>query len=87
MTTTPLRRPSRTFHGTVVSKKMDKTITVVVTRTKLHPKYKKRYTRTTKFLVHDEQNRFQVGQPVTFRECRPLSRLKRWRVVDSTPIA
>ena len=80
--TSPMLR-GRLFTGTVVSKKMDKTITVEVARTIMHPKYKKRSTVTTNFLVHDEHNRFHEGDKVSFRECRPLSRRKRWRVVDA----
>ena len=71
----------RTFKGVVVSDKMDKTIVVRVDRTKTHPKYKKRYTASTRFHVHDEANKHKVGETVSFEETRPLSRTKRWRVV------
>lgn len=69
------------FSGVVVSDKSDKTIVVKVETVKLHPKYKKRYTVSRKYKVHDENNEFKAGDKVTFVECRPLSRDKRWRVV------
>ncbi|MEK7619539.1 MAG: 30S ribosomal protein S17 [Patescibacteria group bacterium] len=72
----------RTFTGTVVSDAMDKTIVVQVSRTVVHPKYKKRYSVSKKYLVHDEKNAHHVGEKVTFVETRPLSRHKRWRVID-----
>ncbi|MBI4600217.1 30S ribosomal protein S17 [Candidatus Uhrbacteria bacterium] len=71
----------RTFHGTVVSDAMDKTVIVRVDSTRVHPKYKKRYTVSRKFHVHDEKNQYHPGQGVVFCETRPLSRHKRWRVV------
>lgn len=79
--TTP--QSSRTFYGTVVSDAMDKTIVVRVDRTKTHPKYKKRYTSSQRYMVHDEKNQYHVGDEVVFCETRPLSRHKRWRVVGS----
>ena len=69
------------FSGVVVSDKSDKTIVVKVETVKIHPKYKKRYTVSRKYKVHDEKNEFRTGDKVTFVECRPLSRDKRWRVV------
>jgi len=72
---------SRKFSGIVVSDKMDKTIVVKVERVKVHPKYQKRYIVSRKYKVHDEENRFKVGNSVKFVECRPLSRDKRWRVI------
>ena len=71
------------FSGIVVSDKMDKTIVVNVDRVKVHPKYKKRYTVSKKYKVHDEKNKFSVGEKVSFIECRPLSKDKRWRAVYS----
>ncbi|MBI4253221.1 30S ribosomal protein S17 [Candidatus Uhrbacteria bacterium] len=70
----------RTFHGTVVSDQMEKTILVRVDRTTMHPKYKKRYTVSRRYPVHDEHNQYHVGDEVVFCETRPLSRHKRWRV-------
>ena len=73
----------RSFTGLVVSDKMDKTILVKVERTKIHTKYKKRYTVTNKYKVHDPKNQFKSGDQVKFTECRPLSKYKRWLVVYS----
>ncbi len=72
---------SRKFTGVVVSDKSAKTIVVKVESVKIHPKYKKRYTVSRKYKVHDENNKFKAGDKVTFVECRPLSRDKRWRVI------
>lgn len=74
---------ARTLHGAVVGDQMDKTIVVRVDRTKMHPKYRKRYTVSRRYLVHDEQNQYHVGDMVAFSETRPLSRHKRWRVVGA----
>ena len=71
----------RRFNGVVVSDKMDKTIIVRIDRVKIHPKYKKRYTVSKRYKVHDEKNKFKEGDKVVFVECRPLSRDKRWRVL------
>ena len=73
---------SRTFDGVVVSDKGDKTIVVKVDSVKKHPKYQKRYTVSRKYKVHDEKNQFHTGDKVSFIECRPLSRDKRWRVIS-----
>lgn len=73
----------RTFTGVVTSDKMDKTIVVRVDRTVMHPKYNKRYVRSAKYKVHDEKNEAKVGDKVTFAECRPMSRDKRWRLVKN----
>jgi small subunit ribosomal protein S17 len=71
----------RQFTGTVVSDKMSKTVTVRVDRTVLHPKYHKRYTRSTKMKAHDEKGEYHTGDLVVIEECKPISRDKRWRVV------
>lgn len=75
------KKIQRTLSGVVASDKMDKTILVKVERTKVHPKYKKRYMVTKKYKVHDPQNKFKVGDKVTCLACRPMSKDKRWRVV------
>lgn len=75
------KKIKRSFTGKVVSDKMDKTIVVLVTRIKVHPKYHKRYKVSKKYKVHDPENRFKVGDKVKFIECRPLSREKRWKVI------
>jgi small subunit ribosomal protein S17 len=68
--------------GVVTSSAMDKTITVAVERTIQHALYKKTIKRTKKFKAHDEQNACQVGDTVRIRESRPLSKTKRWRLVE-----
>jgi small subunit ribosomal protein S17 len=66
--------------GVVVSDKMDKTVVVEVSRTLLHPVYKKHIRRRKRFMVHDEENRCRTGDRVMIVETRPLSRHKNWRV-------
>ena len=73
--------PKRVLEGTVISNKMEKTITVRVERYIKHPLYKKFIKRSKKYTVHDEQNSYKDGDKVQIRECRPLSKLKRWEVV------
>lgn len=73
----------RRLQGVVVSDKMDKTLVVRVDRVKKHPKYKKRYTVSKKYKVHDSKGQFREGDKVVFAECRPLSRDKKWRVIYS----
>ncbi|PZN13386.1 MAG: 30S ribosomal protein S17 [Bacillota bacterium] len=68
--------------GIVVSDKMDKTVVVAVERLVPHPLYGKRIRRTKKFMAHDENNECRVGDKVRIMETRPLSRHKRWRVVE-----
>src|SRR2546430_14084247 len=68
--------------GTVVSNKMNKTIVVAVESLKKHRIYKRTYKQTKRFHAHDEQNACQVGDLVRIEESRPLSKLKRWRLVE-----
>tara|TARA_Y100000588_G_C14209064_1_gene905908 strand:- start:308 stop:565 length:258 start_codon:yes stop_codon:yes gene_type:complete len=68
--------------GEVVSDKADKTIVVKVERRIRHPLYKKVVTRFKKFYAHDEQNIAKVGDAVRIQECRPLSKNKRWELVE-----
>jgi small subunit ribosomal protein S17 len=68
--------------GVVVSDKMDKTIVVRVTRRIRHPLYGKEMSQSRKFHAHDEGNEAKVGDTVRIVESRPLSRLKRWRLVE-----
>jgi small subunit ribosomal protein S17 len=68
--------------GTVVSNKMDKTIVVAVESLKKHRIYKRTYRRTKRFYAHDEENTSQVGDLVRIEETRPLSKMKRWRLVE-----
>ena len=68
--------------GRVVSNKMDKTIVVVVETLKKHRIYKRRFKQTKRFQAHDEENTCQVGDLVRIEESRPLSKMKRWRLVE-----
>jgi len=68
--------------GVVVSDKMDKTITVAVERRTQHPKYKRVVKKTKKYTAHDEDNVCNEGDIVTIMETRPLSKTKRWRLID-----
>lgn len=72
----------RTVTGTVVSVKMQKTISVVVERLVKHPQYGKYIRRTTKILAHDESNSAKPGDMVTISECRPYSKRKAWRLIE-----
>ncbi len=71
----------RQFGGEVVSVAENKTIHVLVKSIKMHPKYKKQYTTSKKYAVHDENNEAQIGNKVVFEECRPLSKTKRWHLI------
>ncbi len=71
----------REFEGVVMSEREDKTIHVLVKTTNTHPKYRKQYTTSKQYAVHDEKNDAHVGDVVVFCECRPLSKTKRWRLV------
>lgn len=66
--------------GVVVSDSMDKSITVMVERMVMDPEFKKYVRRRNKFMAHDEKNECRKGDTVMIRECRPLSKRKRWRV-------
>jgi small subunit ribosomal protein S17 len=68
--------------GRVVSSKMDKTVVVRVETLRRHPLYKKTIRKTTNFKAHDENNECSLGDVVRIRETRPLSRDKRWRVIE-----
>lgn len=72
----------KTKIGIVTSDKMSKTITVKVETKVAHPVYKKRINRTTTFKAHDEENKAKVGDKVQIMETRPLSKTKRWRLVQ-----
>ena len=68
--------------GVVVGDRADKTVTVLVERRFAHPLYGKQITRTTRYHAHDEANDCRVGDKVSIMETRPLSKTKRWRVVE-----
>lgn len=74
-------RKLRSMTGTVVSDKMDKTITVKVVRTTRHPLYSRVIKRAKKYKAHDEENQAKVGDRVKISLTRPLSKTKRWRLV------
>ena len=75
-----LRRKIRT--GVVVSAQNDKTVTVLVERQFAHPLYTKQVRKTKKYRAHDETNEYQMGDVVRIVETRPLSKTKRWRVIE-----
>jgi len=70
------------FTGTVISKKMEKTATVAVSRVITHPVYKKRVRLTKKYQVHDETESSEIGQVVKFAASKPYSKTKRWKIVN-----
>jgi small subunit ribosomal protein S17 len=74
--------PRKVREGTVVSTKMDKTIVVAVTDRVRHRRYGKTMQRTSRFYAHDDTNDAREGDRVRITETRPLSKLKRWRVVE-----
>ena len=80
--TSPARGLRKTRSGVVVSDCQDKTIVVRVDRRAAHPRYHKTVTRSKKYYAHDEQNEARVGDRVQIMETRPLSKLKRWRLVS-----
>ena len=74
--------PRKVMSGRVVSDKMQKTVVVQVTTAKRHRLYGKVLRHSTKYLAHDEEDQCKAGDWVTIEECRPISRRKRWRVID-----
>ena len=81
-TTTQERNERKTREGQVTSDGMDKTAVVTVITRKPHPRYRKTMARTTRLYVHDEDNTLKVGDRVRVAETRPLSKKKRWRIVE-----
>ncbi len=79
--------PKRILQGVVVSDKQNKTVVVKVERRFTHPLFQKTVRRTKNYHAHDEAGVFKVGDAVTIEETAPISRLKRWRVVESAPKA
>ncbi len=76
------RKSRKSRVGVVVSNKMEKTISVSVERRLRHPIYGKSVKKTKKFMAHDENNDSNIGDTVRIMETRPLSKLKRWRLVQ-----
>lgn len=72
--------------GTVVKTSMQKTAVVRVDRVVVHPKYRKRYKISKKFLVHDPENKAKIGTQVTIKETRPISKTKRWILVSDVVV-
>lgn len=81
-TTSVVRNLRKTRVGIVSSNKMDKTITVKVERKIKHPLYGKFLKKTTSFHAHDEKNECSIGDTVKIMESRPMSKTKRWRLVE-----
>ena len=81
-TTTVERNLRKTKSGVVSSNKMDKTIVVLVERKVKHPLYGKFVKKSTKFHAHDEKNECSIGDTVRIMETRPMSKTKRWRLVE-----
>ena len=79
-----LRMPKRVLSGVVVSSNSNKTITVDVTRRIKHKLYKKIIRQTKKYHAHDEKNEYQIGDTVSIIESKPISKLKKWKVISNT---
>ena len=77
-----VRSNRRVLQGKVTSNKGEKTIVVTIVRQVAHPLYKKYFKRSKNILAHDDQNSCNEGDTVRVRECRPMSRLKRWELVE-----
>jgi len=75
--------PKRVLQGIVTSDVNEKTVTVEVERRFMHPTYKKFIVRSKKYLAHDESNQVKTGDRVKIRECRPMSKRKRWEVIPA----
>jgi len=82
MTDTTVRSSRKAREGLVISNKMNKTVVVALVERVRHPKYDKFVIRTKKFYAHDEANDAKVGDKVRIVETRPISKTKRWRVVE-----
>jgi small subunit ribosomal protein S17 len=76
------RNKRKVREGWVTSNRMNKTIVVAVQRQFRHPRYEKMIRRTSKLYAHDDQNQCQIGDKVRVMETKPLSKLKRWRLVQ-----
>jgi len=74
--------PKKIYTGKIISDKMDKTVVVAVTRLTQHPIYKKTIKKIAKFKAHDGENKCKIGDVVSIIESRPLSKDKRWKILD-----
>ena len=79
--------PKRTLQGVVVSDKQDKTVVVRIDRRFTHATMKKTIRRSKKYHAHDEKNAYKVGEVVRIQECRPISKLKCWEVIERVAAA
>ena len=77
------KMPKRILSGVVVSSNLNKTITVGVTRRIKHKLYKKIIRQTKKYHAHDEKNEFSIGDTVSIIESKPISKLKKWKVISN----
>jgi small subunit ribosomal protein S17 len=77
-----MREPRKVRVGTVVSNKMQKTVVVQIERLVKHPTYKRYVRRRKRFKVHDEKNECRIGDLISFMDTRPLSKDKRWRLLE-----
>lgn len=77
-----VKKNIKEFIGTVISDKMNKTRVILVERVETHPLYKKPYVKRKKYYAHDEENKTKIWDKVKIRETRPLSKLKRWIIVE-----
>jgi len=82
-----MRQQRKVLEGIVVSTKMDKTAVVKVSRKFRHPKYNKLVKKNKKYYAHNEKEGLQEGQTVQIRECRPISKTKRWIVTGSITLS
>ena len=79
--------PKRVLEGRVVSDKGNKTVVVIVERRFTHPLLQKTVRRSKHYHAHDEKNVYKVGEVVRIQECRPISKLKRWEVIERVAAA
>jgi small subunit ribosomal protein S17 len=78
---------NKTYTGKVVSNKMDKTVVVAITRLFQHPVYKKTVKKVSKFKAHDAENACEIGDTVVITETKPISKDKRWLVLEKVNIS
>lgn len=74
--------PKRKLTGKIVSNKMQKTVVVEVERIKEHPKYRRKYKHKKKYKAHFKDGEYKIGDKVVIQECRPISKGKKWRVIN-----
>ncbi len=86
MSTKNINKAKTVFEGTVVGTKMAKTIIVRIDQKKLHHKYKKYFSVSKKYKVHCENPEIKKGDKIEFEECRPISKDKRWRIIEKSKI-